>query len=171
MELDEIIRLRQSIRSFLDRSVHEGMIKTILNAANRAPSAGNLQAYQMFVVLDRKILEQLSRAALNQEFISQASFAIIFCADPERSAVRYRDRGRQLYSIQDATIAGTFAMLAATSLGLGSVWVGAFDEDAVRTTIGASSNIKPVLILPIGYPAEDPDVRPRRDLSDIVVWR
>jgi len=73
-----------------------------------------------------------------------------------------------LYCVQDATIACTFAILAATALGLASVWVGAFDEDDVRRAIGAPPTHRPVAMLPIGYAAEVPRLRPRRSLKDLV---
>jgi nitroreductase len=77
-----------------------------------------------------------------------------------------------LYCIQDATIACTFAMLAATALGLSTVWVGAFNEDQVREIIHAPAGHRPVAMLPIGYAAEVPRIRPRRKLNDLVhqVW-
>jgi nitroreductase len=73
-----------------------------------------------------------------------------------------------LYCIQDATIACTYAMLAATALGLASVWVGAFDEQAVHKIICAEPGHRPIAMLPIGYPNESPRFRRRRALEDIV---
>jgi nitroreductase len=75
-----------------------------------------------------------------------------------------------LYTVQDATIACTFAMLAATNLKLGSVWVGTFDEKVVRTIIGAPETQEPVVILAIGYPDEFPEQHPRRPLTQLVHW-
>jgi nitroreductase len=108
------------------------------------------------------------RASYDQEFLVQAPVVLVFCAVPSRSAVRYTERGETLYCIQDATIACTHVMLAATALGLGTVWVGAFDEDAVHTIIGAEPEHRPVAMLPIGYPNAAPRIRPRRALEDIV---
>ena len=108
------------------------------------------------------------RASYDQEFLVQAPLVLVFCAAPARSAVRYTERGETLYCIQDATIACTYAMLAATALGLGSVWVGAFDEDAVYKVIGTVLNQRPVAMLPIGYPNETPRIRTRRALDDII---
>ena len=92
---------------------------------------------------------------------------MVFCANPARSAAKYRERGTRLYAIQDATIACAFAMLAATALGLGTVWVGAFDDVAVQKVLG-TRDLLPVAILPIGYAAEEPEPTPRRSLSDLV---
>lgn len=107
-------------------------------------------------------------AAYDQEFVAQAPVVLVFCATPARSAVRYHERGETLYCIQDATIACTFAMLAATALGLGSVWVGAFDEVLAHKIIGAEPGHRPIAMLPIGYPNATPRIRPRRALEEIV---
>lgn len=86
----------------------------------------------------------------------------------DRSAAKYRQRGAGLYSVQDATIACAYAQLAATELGLGTVWVGAFDDDAVAKAVNAKPDWKPVAILPIGYAAEAPAATPRCNLTDLV---
>jgi len=78
------------------------------------------------------------------------------------------ETGEELYSLQDATIACTFAHLAAVALGLGSCWIGAFNDNAVRQVIGAPQNMRPVAILPIGVPADMPEPRERRPLSDLI---
>jgi nitroreductase len=126
-----------------------------------------LQAYEIFLVRDERKKEALADAALGQEFVAEAPVVLVFCANPSRSARRYGSRGRDLYSIQDATIACTFAMLAATSLGLGSCWVGAFDDEEVKRILGIK-DLKPIAILPIGYPAQRPFPTSRRSLKDLV---
>jgi len=126
-----------------------------------------LQAYEIFLVRDEEKKRALAEAALGQEFIAEAPIVLVFCANPSRSASRYGSRGRDLYSIQDATIACSFAMLAATSLGLGSCWVGAFDEEEVKKVLGIKE-FRPIAILPIGYPAEKPYKTSRRSLKDLV---
>ena len=110
----------------------------------------------------------LDKAAYGQEFLSQAPVDLVFCANPLRSSGQYSQRGRELYCIQDATIACTFAMLAAQELGLATVWVGAFKDDPVRQAAGIPPELIPVAILPIGYAAESPKRRPRRKLEDLV---
>jgi len=168
MDFFELIEARRSVRLYSPAQVEEHKLEAILKAANRAPSAGNLQAYEIYLLRDRAVRLAVARAALDQWFISEAPVALVFCANPERSASRYGRRGVRLYSIQDATIACTFAMLAATALGLSTVWVGAFDDDGVRRAIGAPEGHQPVAILPIGYPSEQPAPTPRRALEDLV---
>lgn len=168
MELFEVFAARHSIRSFTDQPVEDEALGRILEAVNRAPSAGNLQAFDIYQVTKAEHKEELMRASYDQGFLAQAPLVLVFCATPSRSAVRYNERGETLYCVQDATIACTFVMLAATALGLGSVWVGAFDEEAVHKVIGAEPGQRPVAMLPIGYPNETPRIRPRRALEEIV---
>lgn len=170
MDLFEAIETRRSIRAFSRQPVHPDQIRRIIEAALRAPSAGNLQAYEIFQVEEPRSLRLLARAALDQFFIAQAPVALVFFASPPRSAVRYRRRGESLYCLQDATIACAYAQLAAHALGLGSVWVGAFDDRLVIEAVGAdrAGALVPVAILPIGHSAESPERTARRRLDDIV---
>jgi len=170
MEFSEVIRKRRSIRLFTDQPVEVEKLQQIRETANLAPSAGNLQAYEVYVVTDAKKRDELSRAALRQEFIASAPVVLVFCTHPELTEGRYSERGTRLYTVQDATIACTFAMLEATNLGLGSVWVGAFNDKAVKQVIGVPDGQVPVAILPIGYPAEAPRKLSRRALDEITHW-
>jgi len=166
MEFFELVKNRHSIRAFQEKEVEPEKIEKILNAANLAPSAGNLQAYKICVVKEKRAREKLSEAA-NQEFVASAPVVLVFLTDPDQSAQKYGSRGEKLYSLQDATIACAYAQLAIADLGLASVWVGAFDEGAVSEAIDAPRNLRPVAILPIGYPAEKPKIKPRRPLSEL----
>jgi nitroreductase len=168
MDFFEVVQERQSIRAFVAKSIESDKVRAILEAANRAPSAGNLQAYEIYLISRRTTLNSLAAASLGQEFVAQAPLALAFCAHPARSSRKYGRRGTVLYSVQDATIACTYAQLAASALGLASVWVGAFDDDAVREAIGVSAELLPVAILPIGYPGEKPDRTSRRSLDSLV---
>jgi nitroreductase len=168
MEFMDVVKSRRSIRHFADQPVEEEKLQKILEVINSAPSAGNLQAYEVYIVRRVEQRAALARAAYDQDFITQAPVALVFCTHSARSEVRYRKRGKRLYTLQDATIACTFAMLAITDLGLGSVWVGAFDDDAVRQVMQLPPGLAPVAILPIGYPAEHPSPRSRRRLNELI---
>lgn len=170
MEFEELLRRRRSIRDFETRPVEPEKIRALLEAADLAPSAGNLQAYRMVVVTDRAVRRSLAEAAYGQEFVARAPVSIVFLADPGRAAGRYGERGRSLYSVQDATIACAHAHLRAADLGLGSVWVGAFDDAAVARAVGAPPGLRPVAVLPVGYPAESPPPRPRRGIDGLVTY-
>jgi Nitroreductase len=168
VEFFEVLKKRYSVRAYKPDPISDETLKQILEAINSAPSAGNLQAYEVVVVRDPERKRQLARAAWGQWFIAEAPVVLVFVANPERNRFRYGKRGDELYSLQDATIACTFAHLAAVALGLGSCWIGAFDDDAVRQVIGASRNMRPVAILPIGVPADMPEPKERRPLNDLV---
>ena len=168
----DVIDRRRSVRAYADDAIDERQLRQILEAANAAPSAGNLQAYEIYLVREQDLRRQLAAAALSQDFLACAPIVLVFCANPRRNQARYGDRGRDLYAIQDATIACTFAMLAATALGLATVWVGAFREGEVRRVVGAAPHERPVALLPVGVAGESPDRPPRRSLDRLVheVW-
>jgi nitroreductase len=165
MEFFDVVKNRHSIRAFKDKKVEEEKLQRILESANAAPSAGNLQAYEIIVAKEQKKKADLAGAAFSQEFIAEAPVVLVFLASPKKSSEKYGKRGSGLYSIQDATIACAYAQLAATALGLGSVWVGAFDPEEVATVVNAKEEI-PVAILPIGYSDEKPYCTSRR--KDII---
>jgi nitroreductase len=168
MDFFNVVKERHSIRAYQPQAVEPEKLQELLQTINRAPSAGNLQAYEVYLVTDADCKSALWKSAYNQEFLMQASLILVFCAHAARSAARYQKRGTELYCVQDATIACTFAMLSATALGLSTVWVGAFDEAAVREIIGAPKEHRPVAMLPIGYAAETPRHRPRRSLDELI---
>ncbi len=169
MDFFETIQKRQSVRKFSPHPVEEEKLRRILEAANRAPSAGNLQAYEIFVVTSPEIKKKLSVAVGNQPCVTEAPVVLVFCAHPKLSAVRYGSRGEQLYCIQDATIACSYAQLGCTALGLASVWIGALMEpEMIRDLFPLEQEQWPVVMLPVGYAAEKPEPMPRRPLSDLV---
>ena len=168
MEFFELVRQRHSIRNYSSQPVEAEKLNRILEAANLAPSAANLQSYEIYVVTKVKQRAALCKAARGQGFVLVAPVSLVFCTNPVRLLERYGERGRGLYSVQDATIACAYAQLAATAQGLGAVWVGAFDPDAVREVIGVPEDMAPVAILPIGYPEGEPEIKGRRTLEDLV---
>ncbi|MCS7134817.1 MAG: nitroreductase family protein [Candidatus Aenigmarchaeota archaeon] len=167
MDFFEVVEKRRSIRKFLSKKIEEEKLLKLLNTANLAPSAGNLQAFEIFLVRDEKKKQMICKASYNQDFIKEADVVLIFCANPSRSMKWYGERG-EFYALQDATISAAYVQLAAAALGLGSVWIGAFDEKKISEIIELSDNLRPVAIIPIGYPAEAPTKKPRRKLNDLV---
>jgi nitroreductase len=162
MDLLDVIRGRRSIRRFNSRDVEADKIDRILEAARWAPSAGNLQARAFILVRDSRIKDRIAEAALNQYFISEAPIIFVVCADRRKSEGRYGMRGVDLYCIQDASAAIQNILLMAHSLGLGSCWVGAFDEGRIRKILEIPEDVKPVAIIPVGYPDEASSAPSRR---------
>ena len=133
----------------------ESTIGRLIEAARCAPSAGNIQPWQFTAVLNDAKRHALADAAHGQTFIAEAPACIVVSAEPHLSTATYGDRGEELYCIQDTAAAVQNILLAATAFGLGTCWVGAFDEEAVRRNIGLSPQFRPLAIVPLGYPAEE----------------
>ncbi len=167
MDVFEAITGRRSIRAFKATDVPSETIEKLIDAARWAPSAGNIQPWEFIIVRKPEIKRKLARAALGQSFIEEAPVVIVVCADEERSARGYGVRGRTLYCIQDAAAAIQNIHLAAYALGLGTCWVGAFREEEAREALKVPEGIRPVAIIPVGYPAETPSPRSRRPLKQI----
>lgn len=159
---------RRSIRSFLPKKIEDWKENELLKAANAAPSAGNSQARFFYLVKKTETKNDLARAAYGQYFIEEASIILVVCSDCPKSGSRYGRRGETLYAIQDATASIQNILLAAHALDLGSCWVGAFDEEEVREILSIPKNLRPIAILPVGYPNEQPSKTPRIPLDDAV---
>lgn len=168
MDILEIIKGRRSIRNFKTENLPEQAVENLVEAARWAPSAGNIQPWKFIIVRKPEIKKRLAKAALEQAFVEEASVVIVVCADENRSSQGYGNRGRKLYCIQDTAAAIQNIHLAAYSLGLGTCWIGAFDEEEARTILKIPQGIRPVAIIPVGYPAESPRPRNRRPLDEIV---
>lgn len=169
MDCIEVIKERRSIRKFKAQTVGKEVIEELLNAAQMAPSAGNLQARDFVVVTNETTKQKLTRAALGQTFIEQAPVAIVAVANIERSSRVYKARG-ELYAVQDATAGIENLLLAAHAKGLATCWVGAFDENAVSEILGLPHRTRPVAIIPLGYADEAPAAPPRISMEKMVHW-
>jgi len=160
MDIVDCIEQRTSVRVFAEDPVEESLVNEALRLANLAPSAGNLQARDFVVVRDVKTKRALMEAAYRQDFVRSAPVVVVFCANLERIK-HYGERGRSLYCLQDVASAIENMMLYLTSKGLGSVWIGAFDERKAAEALSLPPEARPIAIVPIGYPVE-PGVRRRR---------
>lgn len=167
MSVLETIKERRSIRRFQAKEIPEEIIDKLINALIWAPSAGNLQSRKFYFVFDKKIKKDLVQTALDQSFIAEAPLVIVGCTNDEIEW-RYGERGKKLYSICDVAMAIQNMMLLAQGLGLGSCPVGAFDEDKASEILSISRNLHPILIVPIGYPAERPGAPPRVSKEEAV---
>ena len=162
---------RHSMRCFLPKPVSQGDLRKILLAANSAPSAGDLQAYKIFVAKKRETRIAIAKAA-SQDFLCEPPVILVFFADAGASAVKYGKRGETLYSIQDAAIACSYAQLATAALGLSSVWVGGFDSAEAKKACGkefAKAGLVPVSILPVGFASAGYSATSRKPLADVAI--
>jgi nitroreductase len=170
MDVQKLFRRRYSCRIYDNTPIDRESIETVLEAARWAPSGGNLQPWRFAVVVDPDRRRALAGAAYGQAFLARAPVVIAVCAVPEESARLYGQRGRELYCLQDTAAAAQNILLAATDLGLGSCWVGAFDEAAVSRALDLPSTCRPVALIALGRPAEKEPRRSRRSLAEVTRW-
>jgi len=171
MDLWTAIERRRSVRRFSSTPVPQSDIERILEAAIHAPSAGNRQPWHFIVVRNPGLREALATAAGGQDFVAAAPVVIVVCAEPERSAARYGVRGRALYCLQDTAAATEHMLLAATALGLGSCWVGAFDEAAAARALSLPAALRPIAMVPIGHPVAGGErAGSRRSPGEVTSW-
>lgn len=168
MELLEAIKKRRSVRSFKKDDISREHLNKMLESACLAPTAGNVQPWKFVVVKNSKVKKDLAVSALNQLWMMEAPLIIVVCADLGRSERFYGERGRTLYAIQDSAAAVQNILLTATSLGLAGCWVGAFSEARVIKTLDLSPGVRPLALIPVGYPNESPGPPYRFSLEEVV---
>jgi len=152
----------------MKREMSQEMIEALIEAARWAPSAGNIQPWEFVIATDQNVKSNLSHAAYKQKDLEEASIVIVVCADQKRAEQAYGERGKNLFCIQDTAAAVENILLTAVSMGLGSCWIGAFKEDQIRKVINVPPHIKPVALIPVGYPNEATKARERRPLKEII---
>lgn len=166
MDVYEAIKERRSIRVFEERDIEEEKISKILDAGRLAPSANNKQDWKFVVVRDKDKRKRLIKAAKGQEFVGEAPAVLVMCATQSDKVMSC---GQPAYTI-DLSIALSFMVLEATELGIGGCWIGAFLEDEVKKVCDIPDNVRVVAIFPLGYPAENPNPRPRKKLDEVVCF-
>jgi nitroreductase len=153
MDFFEALEKRHSVRSFdTGRDIPDEMVEELLHCACLAPTAGNVQPWRFFVVRHSEVKDALAAAALGQSFVALAPVVIVVCADLEAHASSYGRRGVELYSIQDTAAAIQSMLIAATALGLGTCWVGAFREEDASIALDLPKGIRPLAMVLVGYP-------------------
>lgn len=159
---------RRSVRLFRPDPLPEAHVALLVESMRRAPSAGNRQPWHFYLVKNQQLKNALVDAAHGQEFLAQAPLLFVICAIPRQSASRYGRRGEELYVYQDTAAAAENLLLAATALGYGSCWVGAFDEKRVAQTLNLPQSERPVALIPVGKPAENPPSTPRLETERVL---
>ncbi|MEW6227369.1 MAG: nitroreductase family protein [Bacillota bacterium] len=171
-DLIEAIEERRSIRHFKPDPIPEPTLSRIIGCGLMAPSAGNIQPWRFYAVKSPEVKAALAQAAYGQEFVAAAPVVIVVAAEPRRSAARYGKRGSELYCLQDTAAAVENMLLTVVAYGLGACWVGAFDEQAASQALGLPGDLRPVAMVPIGYPKEGLPARrqrPQRPWDETVV--
>jgi len=163
----DAIRKRRSVRKYEDREVADEMLTQVLEAARCAPSWKNQQTCQFLVVTDaekRQEIADILEGNPASKGIAQAPVLIVVCADPALSGV---ENGKEYYMV-DVGIVMDHIMLEAADLGLGTVFVGWYDEDKIRQALGVPDQFRIVGMTPLGYPAREPRPVPRKELDELV---
>lgn len=153
MNVPEAIMARRSVRRYKAKAVDDATVARLLELARWAPTAGRTEGWHFIIV--RKDKEKIF-AAYDRPWTRTAPVLIVVCADLAEYEQGYGARGRDLYSIQDAAAAIENLMLAATDVGLATCWVGAFDEAALSKNLNLPKHVRPVAIVPLGWPDEAP---------------
>ena len=167
MEVYEAIRIRKSVRAWRDSPVPEDVLARVLDAARRAPSARNGQEWRFVVVSDPGLRRRLGAEGSGQEFVGAAPIVLACCAETDGRVMRC---GQAAYPI-DVAIAMDHLSLAATAEGLGTCWIGSFDEGKVREILGIPPRIRVVQLMPLGYPVDPSPVEKQRIAPSEIVHR
>ena len=152
MEVREAIERRRSVRSYSAEEVPADVIQTLVGASYLAPSAGDIHPYRVVVVRDESKRRALARASQEQEFVAEAPVSLVFFIDHDSARRGYGERGVQLYSLLDVGAAVENLMIAAVDIGLGTCWVGTFDEQAENELLEAPPEWRAVSIISLGRP-------------------
>jgi nitroreductase len=165
----EAIRKRRSIRRYEETDVTDEQVRAVLETARFAPSWANKQGWQLMVIRDAETRGKISEVMGGNpaaKAVAQAPILLVVCMDPTASGVQ---KGKEYY-MADAGILMDHLMLEAAELGLGTVFIGSFDEDGVREVLGVPDDYRIVAMTPLGLPAKMPGERPRNELDDMVHW-
>ena len=168
MEVMEAIRKRRSIRRYAPDPIPDEKLNVILEAARLAPTACNYQPFRLIVVRDAATRRRLVSACAGQAFIAEAPVVIVGCAFEDRAY--QRQAGSYSSFAIDLSIVLDHLTLAAIDQGLGTCWIGAFDEQAVRQVVGVPQEVRVVALTPLGVPAESPRMPPRKDIGELVCY-
>jgi nitroreductase len=169
MDLFEAVEKRRSIRKFKPKPVAKKDLKKILEAGRLAPSGSNRQPWSFIVVRESETKKALSVAANNQKFIADVDTVVVALGDPGTSpkALPYKLSSTRIGYLQDPMIAVEHMILAATALGYGTCWIGAFSEDEVKKILKIPENLVVIALLPVGIADESPPLKSRKAFNEI----
>jgi len=166
MDVFEAIKQRRSVRSYRDREVEEEKLRQVLEAGRLAPSASNRQEWKFVAVRDPDLRGKLVAAAHGQRFVGEAPVVIVACAVQSDHLMPC---GHPSHLV-DVAIAIDHMTLAARELGLGTCWIGAFDQDGVRRILGIPKHVQVIELLPLGYPTSWPSPTSRKSFDEAVCY-
>ncbi|MCD6529852.1 nitroreductase family protein [Candidatus Bathyarchaeota archaeon] len=170
MEFYEVIRTRRSVRSYSPKPIPEDKLRRVLDAARVAPSGANRQPWKFIVVRNEDLKRKVAEACNHQMFISKAPVVIVACGRD----IGYNRGGYMgsLSMVMDVTIAMTHLVLAARAEGLGTCWIGAFNNEELKKILEIPPEYNVVAITPLGYPKDEAFTQSmnRKSLEEIVCY-
>jgi nitroreductase len=166
MDVFTAISQRSSVRAYKANDVEEDKLKKVLEAARLSPSASNRQDWKFIVVKNKEIKKRLARAAFGQSFIGEAPVVIVACGTDSKAVMGC---GQPTHTV-DVSIACAFMILQAYELGLGTCWIGAFDEDETKKILNIPGHVRVVAVIPLGYPNQPTSQKFRKSLDQIVCF-
>jgi len=168
MKVLEVIQKRRSVRKYKKDPIPEKALMRVLEAARLAPSGKNFQPWKFVIVKDKALKEKLAQASAGQFFMAEAPIIIVGCGFPDNC---YAHMGRYMKSWSvDVTIALEHLILQAQEEGLGTCWIGSFEEEEVKAILNIPENVKVLALTPLGYPDEIPRFRRRKSLDEIISY-
>ena len=178
MDVKKAIKKRRSIRKYQDKVVPNVLIKELIKAARLAPSAYNAQPTKFVILKSKEIKEQLKESnVFKQDFVYEAPVIIVCCGDPE---VYPKEKLESIYSnpaeiagevgaARDISIAVQNLVLRATELGLGTCYIGLVARGKIKEILGIPQNYVLPYVIILGYPAEEPKEKPRKNIEDLII--
>ncbi len=170
MDAKKCLETRRSIRKFLKKDVSWEILAEILDAINYGPIAGNVQSTRAVIIRKPDMKKLVCQTCEDQPWMEKVPVFILLCSETEQLKMLYKTRGEFLYAVQNTAIAAQNMLLKAHTLGLGTCWIGDFDEKKIRTFFQIAETARPQLILALGYPGETPEGFPKEPLENILAF-
>ena len=166
MQFEELIRRRYSVRAYKPDPVEDEVLERVLEAARLAPTAANRQPFGLVVARVQGREEEL-RPVYHREWFLQAPLVVCACGIPAQGWLR---RDRKSYLDVDVAIVMDHLTLAAADQGLGTCWIASFDPAAACRAFGLPEGVEPIVLTPLGYPADRPGEKERKPLEELIHW-
>jgi nitroreductase len=164
VDFTTLVESRYSVRSYKTDPIEKKKLQKVLQAMRLAPTATNRQAFQ-FIVVHTKAREEELKRIYRSDWFTQAPLVVCACGIPAENWVRMDGKN---YNDVDVAIAMDHLILAATNEGLGTCWIGALDAQAAKEVLGLPEGVEPIALTPLGYPADEPKPKKRKELSELV---
>lgn len=170
MDALEAILGRRSARKFVMRGIEKELLDKLVLAMRSAPSAGNLESRHFYFITDEEMRKRIASCCSERqrENFANAPLMVVACTDEREN--RYGERGKNLYAVIDVAASVGNLLVAAHSLGLGGVWVGAFEEEGVREALKVPAYLRPITLVPLGYPAEKPLEHEKKEMEEVFTF-